>query len=61
MPVRLLIAYLLMLLLATGGAGILWWNIYHSRERTYAREQARRRRSEAARLARAKLDDRASD
>lgn len=57
---RLLIAYLLILLLVVGGAGILWWNIYHSRGRTYAREQARRKRSEAARLARAKQEDRGS-
>jgi hypothetical protein len=60
MPVRLLIAYLLILLLVTGGAGVVWWNVYHSRGRTYVREQVRRRRSEAARLARAKQEDRGS-
>jgi hypothetical protein len=56
---RLLVAYLMILLLVAGGAGVLWWNIYHSRGRTYAREQARRRQLDAARIARAKQDDRA--
>ena len=57
MPARLLIAYLLILLLVSGGAGILWWNIYHSRTRTDARERARRRRFDAARATRAEAED----
>jgi hypothetical protein len=55
---RLLVAYVLILLLVAGGAGVLWWNIYHSPGRTYARKRARRRQSDAARVARAKQDDR---
>jgi hypothetical protein len=49
MPARLLIAYVLMLLMAAGWGGVIWWKIYHSRARTFARELARQRRSDAAR------------
>jgi hypothetical protein len=58
MQTRLLIAYLLILLMVAGGAGVLWWNLYHSRERTYARERARRRQIDAARAARLEEKDR---
>jgi hypothetical protein len=57
MPTRLLIAYFLILLLVAEGAGIVCWRIYHSPKRSYAREQARRRRSDTARAVRAMKED----
>jgi hypothetical protein len=57
MPTRLIIAYFLILLLVAQGAGIVWWRIYHSPKRSYAREQSRRRRSDAARAVRAMKED----
>jgi hypothetical protein len=52
MPTRLIIAYFLILLLVAQAAGIVWWRIYHSPKRSYEREQARRKRSDAARAVR---------
>jgi len=43
---RLMIAYGLMLLMALAAAGAVWWNVYHSHERTLARRRARQRQSE---------------
>jgi hypothetical protein len=57
MPIRLLIAYFLILLLVAEGAGIAWWRIYHSPKRSVAREQARRRRFDTARAVRARKED----
>ena len=57
MPTRLIIAYFLILLLVAEAAGIVWWRIYHSPKRSYEREQARRRRFDAARAVRAMKED----
>ena len=45
---RLIVAYALMLLLALGVGGVIWWNLYHSHRRTYARRLAAERRKELA-------------
>ena len=46
MTERHLIAYALLALLALAVAAVVWWNVRHSHRRTYARDQARRRKSE---------------
>lgn len=45
---RLIIAYGLMLLIALGAGALIWWNLYHSRTRTYARLAAANRKKNAA-------------
>jgi hypothetical protein len=43
---RLVIAYVLLAILGAEFVGVLWWQLYHSRRRTDAREQVRRRKAE---------------
>jgi hypothetical protein len=49
MTTRLIIAYGLMLLMAVGSLAAIWWNFYHSKNRSYARELAARRKNRALR------------
>jgi hypothetical protein len=46
---RLLIAYGLMLLIALGLGAAAWWNLYHSRTRSLARQRKRESASSSAR------------
>lgn len=46
MPTRLLIAYLLMALLGSGLAGMIWWAIYNSPQRKMRRHYRARRERE---------------
>ena len=48
---RQLIAYLLIALLVAGGAALVGFRRYHSRERTIARDQKRTREAHDRRLA----------
>ena len=44
MTERLIVAYGLMLLMALAGGAAIWWNLYHSHRRTYARQLAAHRK-----------------
>lgn len=49
LPTRLIVAYALIALLVVAGAAVVWWNVYHSRQRVEERERARRRAAERTR------------